>query len=81
MPEDHRFSLATQGLLARVYSDLGRPRDGIPLIVDVLEKGEKAGESEYDMQFWRSLLVRPLIAISEPVVLRLLLKHLSRLHG
>lgn len=81
MPGDHRFLLTTQCLLARAYSDVGRPRDGIPLIVDVLEKGEKAGESEYDMQLWRSLLVRPPIAISEPVVLRLPLKHLSRLNG
>lgn len=37
---------------------LGRPRDGIPLVVDALDKGEKAGEAEEEMQNWRSLLVR-----------------------
>lgn len=60
MPEDHQFLLTTQCLLALAYSDLGRPRDGIPLIVDVLEKGEKAGESDIHLQAWRSLLVRSL---------------------
>ena len=58
MPDGHRDTLSTQILLAQAYMDLGRPRDGIPFVVDALEKGEKAGVSEGYMQIWRSLLVR-----------------------
>ena len=38
--------------------NLGRPKDGIPLVVDALEKGEKNGESEMFMRLCRLNLVR-----------------------
>lgn len=58
LPEDHHITLSTQCLLAEAYMYLGRPRDGIPLVVDALDKGEKAGATEWNMQYWRSILVR-----------------------
>ena len=70
--EDHHEFLSTQVLLATAYLNLGRPRDGIPLIVDAVEKGEKTGLPEWHMRGWRSDLVRPSNAMPEPVTPRLL---------
>ena len=58
LPEYHHDTLCTQVLLARAYMNLGRPKDGIPLVVDALEKGEKNGEPERLMRYWRLELVR-----------------------
>ena len=38
--------------------NLGRPKDGIPLVVDALEKGEKNGELEMNLRCYRLELVR-----------------------
>lgn len=56
--EYHHNTLCTQVLLAQAYMNLGRPKDGIPLVVDALEKGEKNGESEMFMRLCRLNLVR-----------------------
>ena len=72
LPENHHAILYTQVLLATAYLNLGRPRDGIPWIVDALEKGEKTGLPEWRMRGWRSELVRSSNAIPEPVTPRLL---------
>ena len=57
--EDHHRFLSTQVLLATAYLSLGRPRDGIPLVVDALQKGEKNVLPEWVMQSWRPELVGP----------------------
>lgn len=56
--EYHYNTLCTQVLLAQAYTNLGRPKDGIPLVVDALEKGEKNGEPERFMRYFRLELVR-----------------------
>lgn len=58
LPEYHYNTLCTQVLLAQAYMKLGRPKDGIPLVVDALEKGEKNGEPEWFMRHCRLELVR-----------------------
>ena len=55
--------LIDQVNLAAGYYDLRRPKDGIPLVVDALEKGEKGAVPEWLMMNWRSWLVRPTTAI------------------
>lgn len=58
LPEYHYNTLFTQVLLAQAYMNLGRPKDGIPLVVDLLEKGEKNGNPEMFMRYCRLELVR-----------------------
>lgn len=67
MPEDHYEILHLQYSIAHVYQTLGRPVDGIPLLVDALEKGENAGVLARRVQKWRTCLVGPPRAILEPV--------------
>ena len=49
--------------LATGYYDLRRPKDGIPLIVDAIEKGEKTAVSERVLKDFRGWLVRATRAI------------------
>lgn len=58
LPDYHLNTLCTQVLLAQAYMNLGRPKDGIPLVVDVLEKGEKYGAPERFMRCYKLELVR-----------------------
>lgn len=58
LPQYHHDILCTQVLLAQAYMNLGRPKDGIPLVVDALEKGEKNGHHETFMRYCRLELVR-----------------------
>ena len=58
LPEYHNNTFCIQVLLARAYMNLGRPKDGIPLAVDALGKGEKNGEPERFMRYCRLELVR-----------------------
>lgn len=60
-----------------MYRKTGRPQEGIYLIVDALEKGEKTGVAARRMRKWTELLVRPFNAILERVPLRLLLRFLG----
>ena len=56
-------TLIGQVNLAYGYHDLGRPKDGIPLVFDALEMGEKTAVSERYMKDWRAMLVRPTRAV------------------
>ena len=71
MPEDHFDTLNLQYCIVRTYQTLGRPEDGIPLLVDALEKGEKAGLLAKTIQRWKTCLVSPPRAILEPVTFHL----------
>lgn len=55
--------LISQVNLASAYQDLRRPKDGIPLVIDALEKGEKGAVPERYMKYFRYTLVRPTRAI------------------
>lgn len=57
LAEYHHNTRCTQVLLAQAYMNLGRPKDGIPLVVDALETGEKNGELEMNMRYYRLNLV------------------------
>ena len=71
--------LITQLNLACAYQDLRRPKDGIPLVIDALEKGEKGAVPECFMEHFRDMLVRPTRAIvivsPSPLPLNLVPRH------
>ena len=58
--------LIDQVHLADGYHNLRRPKDGIPLVVDALGKGEKIAVAEWRMKRWRFRLVRHTRAIKIP---------------
>ena len=51
--DDHVDTLCSQMELARAYSGLGQPGTAIPLVVDAIILGEKAGISDAELQMWR----------------------------
>ncbi len=59
MSEDHPETLNIQMWLAAGLGALGRPQEGIRLVLDALEKGEKTGELERNMKQFRFALVGP----------------------
>ena len=58
LADDHMLTLVSQVNLARAYSCLGQPGTGIPLVVDAIDLGEKAGIPNADLQIWRRNLAR-----------------------
>ena len=56
LADDHIITLRSQAELARAYNGLGQPGIGIPLLVDAISLGEKAGVPDADLQRWRSNL-------------------------
>ena len=56
LADDHMNTLSSQVELARAYHGLGQPGIGIPLLVDAISLGEKAGESDAELQVWRENL-------------------------
>ena len=53
LADDHVRTLASQVELARAYGRLGQPGIGIPLVVDAINLGEKAGVPDTDLQQWK----------------------------
>lgn len=56
--DDHINTLLSQVELARAYNGLGQPGTGIPLLVDAIALGEKAGVPDAELQKWRGNLAR-----------------------
>ncbi len=53
LADDHIHTLVSQINLARAYDGLGQPGTGIPLVVNAIGLGEKAGVPEVSLQGWR----------------------------
>ena len=56
--DDHIFTLNAQVELARAYDGLDQLGIGIPLVVDAIEWGKKAGVADTWLQQWRRYLGR-----------------------
>ena len=56
--DDYLNTLNSQMELARAYSGLGQPATAIPLLVDAINLGEKAGILDAKLQRWRRKLAR-----------------------
>ena len=56
LADDHINTLASQMELARAYAGLCQPGTGIPLAVNAIGLGEKAGMPDAELQIWRSNL-------------------------
>ena len=53
LADDHLNTLTSQVKLARAYNGLGQPGTGIPLLVDAVALGEKAGVLDAELQILR----------------------------
>ena len=58
LADDHIDTLVSQVQLAGAYDELGQPGTGIPLLVNAIRLGEKAGVAEVSLQKWRKNLAR-----------------------
>ena len=58
LADDHIDTLFSQVELARAYRGLGQPGTSIPLLVDAINLGEKAGVADVKLQMWRRNLAR-----------------------
>ena len=56
LADDHIDTLDSQMELARAYDGLGQPGTGIPLLVDAISLGEKAGVLDAELKNWRNNL-------------------------
>lgn len=53
LADDHIDTLVSHVNLARAYNGLDQPGTGIPLIVDAIRLGKKAGVPDAELQIWR----------------------------
>lgn len=58
LADDHVDTLVAQGALAIAYGRLGQPATGIPLVVNAIGLGEKAGVPDASLRLWRRSLAR-----------------------